>query len=140
MIFIAHRGNITGPQKDKENHPDYVQEALNLGYDVEIDVWCDNKIYLGHDEPQYEINFSFLMNNFRKLWIHCKNLEALDVLSEFKVLNYFWHESDDFTLTSKNFIWTYPGKQVTNKSVVVLDDARNYAGPICFGVCSDFLK
>ena len=140
MIFVAHRGNVFGPNKDRENSPDQIAQALNLGFDVEIDIWADKKIWLGHDEPQYKIDLSFLLNNFRKLWIHCKNLEAIDLLSEFKVLNYFWHENDDYTLTSKNFIWTYPGKRVCNKSVLVVEDAREYSGPICFGLCSDYLK
>lgn len=140
MILISHRGNTNGPNKEKENHPDYIVEALQKNYDVEIDIWADNKIWLGHDEPQYECSISFLINNYKKLWIHCKNLEALDLLSNFKVLNYFWHQTDDFTLTSKNFIWTYPGKYVCNRSVLVIDDAREYAGPICFGLCSDYLE
>ena len=140
MKLISHRGNTNGPNKEKENHPDYIVEALQKNYDVEIDVWADDKIWLGHDKPQYECSISFLINNYKKLWIHCKNLEALDVLSNFKVLNYFWHQTDDFTLTSKNFVWTYPGKYVCNRSVLVIDDAREYAGPICFGLCSDYLE
>ena len=28
-----------------------------------------------------------------------------------KSLNYFWHQTDDFTLTSHGYIWTYPGKK-----------------------------
>jgi hypothetical protein len=138
MIFVAHRGNISGPNKEEENKPDYIQKALDLGYDVEIDVWAKDELWLGHDEPQYQVPLKFLFKNFNKLWIHCKNLEAMDLLGEFKVLNYFWHESDDFALTSKNFIWTYPGKRVSNKSVLVVDDARNYGGPPCFGLCSDY--
>lgn len=139
MILIAHRGNISGPNKEKENSPEQIEKALSLGYDVEVDVWGDSKIWLGHDEPQYEVSLKFLFNNFNKLWLHCKNLEAIDILSEFKVFNYFWHESDDFTLTSKKFIWTYPGKRVCNKSVLVVDDARSYSGNPCFGLCSDYL-
>lgn len=139
MILVSHRGNISGPNPEKENHPDYIKEALSKGYDVEVDLWANNKLWLGHDKPQYKIGLKFLFDNFNKLWIHCKNLEAIDVLLEFKVFNYFWHENDDFTLTSKNFIWTYPGKQVCNKSVLVVDDAREYSGNPCFGLCSDYL-
>jgi hypothetical protein len=139
MILVSHRGNISGPNPEKENHPDYIKEALSKGYDTELDLWANNKLWLGHDKPQYEIGLKFLFDNFSKLWIHCKNLDAIDVLSEFKVFNYFWHENDDFTLTSKNFIWTYPGKRVCNKSVLVVDDARKYSGNPCFGLCSDYL-
>ena len=139
MIFIAHRGNIHGPRPEKENTKTYILDAIKKGYDVEIDVWADKKLWLGHDEPQHQVDLKFLISNFNKLWIHCKNLEAVDILSEFNLLNFFWHQTDDFTLTSKNFIWTYPGKKVCNKSVLVVDDARKYSGPTCFGLCSDYL-
>ena len=36
MILIAHRGNLKGPNPDKENKPDYLEFAINKGYDVEI--------------------------------------------------------------------------------------------------------
>jgi len=140
MILVSHRGNISGPNKERENEQSYIQEALNLGYDVEIDVWGDKNLWLGHDEPQYQVDLKFIAKNFNKLWIHCKNIEALDIVGNFKTLNFFWHENDDYTLTSKNFVWTYPGKRVSNKSVLVVDDAREYGGPPCFGLCSDYLK
>jgi hypothetical protein len=37
-------------------------------------------------------------------------------------LNYFWHQSDDYTITSKGYFWTYPGKKISNKSVIVLPE------------------
>jgi hypothetical protein len=29
----------------------------------------------------------------------------------------FWHQKDDFTITSQGFIWTYPGKPVCKNSI-----------------------
>ena len=56
MKLISHRGNINGPNKEQENHPDYITSALKQGYDVEVDVWLiDGNIVLGHDEPQYDL-------------------------------------------------------------------------------------
>ena len=47
MIFIAHRGNISGIDKEKENSPDYLIKAINLGFDVEVDLRIiKNKIFL----------------------------------------------------------------------------------------------
>ena len=37
MILISHRGNIDGKIVERENHPEYIDEAIALGYDVEID-------------------------------------------------------------------------------------------------------
>jgi hypothetical protein len=42
MILISHRGNINGKLSNKENAPYYVNEALELGYNVEIDFYWDN--------------------------------------------------------------------------------------------------
>ena len=63
MRLISHRGNIDGPNLNNENDPENILKVLNLGYDVEIDVWfIDNEFYLGHDYPKYIVNKSFLEN------------------------------------------------------------------------------
>ena len=60
MILISHRGNILGRKKQLENNPNYIDNTLKLGYDVEVDVWSiDKQFYLGHDEPQYKIEKVF---------------------------------------------------------------------------------
>ena len=49
MKLIAHRGNISGPNPEKENHPDYILEAIRLGYvpEEEYDNWVDPKKMIG---------------------------------------------------------------------------------------------
>ena len=37
MILISHRGNINGPNIDKENKPSYISAAIDKGYDCEVD-------------------------------------------------------------------------------------------------------
>ena len=37
LKIISHRGNIKGPQPDKENRPSYIDCAIGNGYQVEID-------------------------------------------------------------------------------------------------------
>ena len=140
MILISHRGNISGAHPEDENSPLYIVKALDMGYQVEIDVWLiDGAFYLGHDEPQYKIRESFLMNN--SFWCHAKNLEALSRLIKLDV-NCFWHENDDFTLTSNRKIWTYPNKQVNENSVIVcknIEETIKYSNMQIFGICSDFV-
>ncbi len=142
MFFISHRGNINGKDIDKENNPDYIKKALLLGYDVEIDVWIKNSMYyLGHDGPQYRIEERFLEN--KKLWCHAKNNQALARMLKNKKIHCFWHQQDDFTLTSKGYIWTYPGKKLVKGSICVLPEAVNYEKKEiqeCIGVCSDYIK
>ena len=59
MIFISHRGNITGPNKKSENNPEYINRALRF-FNVEIDVWYTDGFWLGHDEPQYKTDVEYL--------------------------------------------------------------------------------
>lgn len=139
MILISHRGNLTGRVKERENSPDYIQEALDAGFDVEIDVWkSESKWYLGHDKPQYEVSYEFLRNP--RLWCHAKNLEALyDMSFCDEKIHFFWHQKDDFTLTSKGFIWTYPGQQLTDHSICVLPERAEHSFFSAYGVCSDYI-
>jgi len=145
MKIISHRGLIYGPNKNKENKPDEIEKVLLQGFDCEIDVWAIyDKWFLGHDEPQYEIPVSFLGK--QGLWIHCKNLDALYKLND-SVFNYeyFWHQNDDFTLTSGNFIWTYPGKHLTKNSIAVLPefnkDYWEYVKSVTiYGICTDYVE
>ena len=140
MKLIAHRGNTNGRNKLEENSPDYIKDAIKKGYDVEIDAWLMDGIYLGHDTPEYETDIDFLLRYHNKLWIHCKNIQALSTLSEITNLNVFWHEKDAYTLTSQGFVWTYPHQKVCEKSVIVARSAKYLKFQDCYGVCSDILN
>jgi hypothetical protein len=136
--YISHRGNLSGTNPERENDPTYIEEALDLGFEVEIDVWWGNeKFFLGHDYPQYEVEESFLENV--KLWCHAKNQLGLEKMLENEKIHCFWHQTDNYTLTSKGFIWVYPGIRCPEKSICVSPEDINNI-PICSGVCSDFIQ
>jgi len=147
MILIAHRGNINGKIPERENHPDYIKEALDQGYDVEIDVWrIGDQLFLGHDGPEYKVDESFIKNE--SFWHHAKNIEAIHYLNNVKpnyLINCFYHQTDDCVLTSGGWIWTYPGKPIlSNAAVAVLPEriGESYdigkAGAICSDVIINF--
>tara|TARA_B100000686_G_scaffold354186_1_gene463125 strand:- start:12749 stop:13165 length:417 start_codon:yes stop_codon:yes gene_type:complete len=134
MILISHRGNLNG-KSDRENQPDYIEEALAQGFDVEIDVWdIFGSYFLGHDEPKYLVKKDFLKND--GLWCHAKNIQGLYSMLEDNI-HCFWHQEDDVTLTSEGYMWTYPGKDLTKNSIAVLPD--NKPDVEVAGVCSDFI-
>jgi glycerophosphoryl diester phosphodiesterase len=148
MKLIAHRGNIFGPNPLKENSPDYIDAAIELGYDVEIDVRIvEGELYLGHDEEQYKVQMLWIVHRKDSLWIHCKNLEALESFSSSPInFNCFWHQEDDFTLTTSKIIWTYPGKPHTPRSVIVMpenstpkENLKDLLTLKCYGICSDYV-
>jgi hypothetical protein len=140
MKLISHRGNINGKIPNNENHPEYIDEALHAGFDVEIDMWWVNgRIYLGHDEPQFEVDDKWLTERMNNLWVHCKNVELLNWIRSTS-LHWFWHEEDTLTLTSKGYVWVYPGKQPIIGSIAVMPEIHNEDVSKCLGVCSDIIS
>lgn len=135
MIFISHRGNLDKREPELENDPGYINAALSAGFDVEVDVWYDgiNGFWLGHDKPEYKTSLSFLDNEY--LWVHAKNISALKELVEAGI-HCFFHDRDECTLTSRGFIWTYPGKQITPMSICLFPSVNEFY-PHMAGVCSD---
>ena len=139
VIVISHRGNIGGPNHSLENNPEQIKKAFSAGYNVEVDVWLiKDRIYLGHDKPEYEVDLKFLKNE--KLWCHAKNISALQYLILHNV-HCFWHQTDDVVLTSKGFMWTYPGKELTYNSICVMPEISSYTDiefKRASGVCTDY--
>lgn len=142
MFLISHRGNINGSNLKIENSTEYIDVALYSGYDVEIDIRSIRGVLLlGHQNPQYVIAYEWLKKRSDRLWIHCKNIEVLEWFNSLDIMfNYFWHESDKVTLTSKNYIWTYPTKEIIKNSIVVMPEiSKNDLGS-CSGICSDYIE
>lgn len=139
MKFISHRGNLEKKIKHEENTKDKIQYCISLGFDVEIDIWSiDEDLYLGHDLPEQKIDLKFLEQNNQYLWIHCKNIDSLQKLKYH--FNCFWHQEDDYTLTSDGNIWVYPGRKLIKDSIAVMPEITNYSLQdlqMCYGICSD---
>ena len=147
MKIIAHRANIDGSLEERENSIEQINLCIDTGYDVEIDVRViDNELFLGHDFPKLKISEDFLLQIKDKSWIHCKNLEAITYFyNKNDNFNYFWHQEDDYTLTSKGYIWAYPGKPLSIGCISVMpdldykkEDFKNLHKFKIFGVCTDF--
>ncbi len=139
MFLISHRGNLNGVESENENSPNYIKNAISHGFHVEIDVWdVAGTYYLGHDDPQHIVNKEFLSNN--RLWCHAKNIDALHHMLK-DGIHCFWHQSDDVAITSKGFIWTYPGKNLTNKSIAIfLGPPEDDFDKNISGICSDYIQ
>ena len=58
MLFISHRGNLSGPQPENENKVSYIQAAIDKGFSVEVDVIDfdgHDTFTLGHDKGQEKV-------------------------------------------------------------------------------------
>lgn len=170
--WISHRSNIFGPASDNkyENHPDFILHTLDIGFDVEIDLWYwENELWLGHDKPTYNLKkWKDVGRNIdlrdNRLWCHAKNLQAFEYLYKNADINCFWHTDEDIVLTSKGNIWTYPGVKVLQGAIMVMpeeqyringvmphdailkfvDDIRFYLSEFgefnAGGICSDYIQ
>ena len=123
--LISHRGNLFGRNIIRENTVEYIESAISQGFDVMIDIWINSyKIYLGNDEPEYQINIEFLLNNKNKLLCNARNYDALLLLKDYNI-HCFTRQTDDTILTSNGLIIKYKNNKDT---VFVINDD---------GICSN---
>tara|TARA_B100000424_G_C22683458_1_gene374171 strand:- start:54 stop:512 length:459 start_codon:yes stop_codon:yes gene_type:complete len=142
MILISHRGNVDVVNVEKENTKSYIQEAIDLGYDVEIDVrYVDNKFWLGHDKADYEVELEWLIERKNNLWIHCKNFESLSELLQTD-LKVFYHLKEDYTIISDKHIWAHNLENINKKCIIPLInkvDILKWKPTPVYGICSDYV-
>lgn len=144
--IIAHRGNLYGPDKETgtnlENTMPAIRKALNLGFDVEVDVWIkDDHLWLGHDEPKEYMPAILL--EMEQVWFHCKDVPSLQRMIELRERGYkneyFYHERDTVAVTSTGYLWTYPGKEITKNSIAVLPESvPGWKIDGAYGICTDY--
>jgi hypothetical protein len=141
MILISHRGNFESKNVKTENSPSQIDYVLSKNIQVEIDVrYNDGEWYLGHDYGEHIVSKQYLMDRKEMLWFHAKNISALQEMLELG-LHCFWHQEDDYTLTSKGIIWAYPNKY-TKKGILVMpkdDFIEKYKSSI-YGICVDNVR
>lgn len=150
MIFISHRGNISKRNPDRENFPEYIDEAISMGFEVEVDIRISpgllppGDIFLGHDIPQYKISLQWLLDRKDNIWIHAKNLTAFSWFLRSPILwKVFWHQEDDYAMTKNGYIWAYPGKQLGKNTISVMPENTFYTAEdifSCAGICSDNIQ
>ena len=128
---------MRGSNKETENKPDTIKEAIEYGFDCEIDVWYVNDVFfLGHDYPETRIPYSFLELYSENLWIHCKHLESLVKLKD--TFHCFYHDKDLYTLTSRGYIWGNVNSPCHVSAVQVMPERSGVFSTSCYGICTDY--
>ena len=144
MKIISHRGNLNGVDPKRENTELYIDEAIEKGFDVEIDVWIDgDKLMLGHDKPERETSIEFLHDRREHLWIHAKNIRAFDYFVAVTKNRAFFHEKEDHTLISAcRHLWSHNIPEATPRSIIPLLDLKSVKtfdfNILVHGVCTDY--
>ena len=147
--LISHRANLNGPCKEENELSSIMNCLVNYNYDAEIDVhFIDGLLHIGHDLPsKFTLSVISFVNTFTsykdRLWIHCKNIEALSIFSKIDDnFNYFGHSDDEFVLTSRGYIFTRPNVIFEDAIVVMPELISN--GTIlnnhfkCKGILTDY--
>jgi hypothetical protein len=140
MKLISNRGNVDGVNAELQNTLVYIQEAINKGYDVKIDLWIkDGKLYLGTNEPTTPLDIDWLERNRHKLWLQCRSVEVISKFTNLDSsghnIHFFWHDSNKVSLTNRGYMWCEPGEIVPGGIVyqpVYCDNIEGF-----YGVCSD---
>lgn len=121
MKIISHRGNIKSVNSKMENHPDYIDQAISYGVDVEIDLRIKNgRLFLGHDYAQYEVDDNWFLDRVDQLWVHCKDIHSsFYLINNLPSMKFFCHTSDSFVLTNNNKIWLHDLSMSINDNVII---------------------
>ena len=143
MKLISNRGNTNGANAEFENTQPYIQEAINKGYDVKIDLWVkDGKLHLGTDEAKIQLDIDWLERNHRKLWLQCRDIEVISKFTELDSrgsnIHFFWHDSNKISLTNRGYMWCESGEVVPGGIVYqpgYVDTVKGF-----YGVCSDNIE
>lgn len=141
MMIIAHRGNLLGPSIH-ENEPDYLAHAIDSGFMVEADIWASGThVWFGHDGAQYKMPEDYIERYGQGTIFHCKNLDALDFMKGTNQ-HFFWHQEDNYTLTSFGYVWVYPGLLAKNSVNYIIVNPHAIELPPSLldvgGVCTDY--
>jgi hypothetical protein len=145
MKIISHRGNINGIVTDRENRPSYIDCAIQLGYDVEVDIrYLDGKFWLGHDTPDYIIEPNWILARSNSIWFHCKNIDSAHKLKDLGIsLKYFCHTSDPYVPTSTGHLWVHDLNATLNNNCIIpllgFKDVEQYNSNCVYAVCTDYV-
>jgi glycerophosphoryl diester phosphodiesterase len=146
MILISHRGNLNGRIPERENSLEYIDEAIDMGFYVEIDVRTkENDLYLGHDEPQYLVTLDWLNERSEFLYIHVKDFKSLDALIMYNNLKIFFHTLEEHVIINNTKVfWSHDIKNISEKSIIPLlslDEIKlnSHLKNNVFGICSDYI-
>ena len=145
--LIAHRGNLRGIDRRRENTWAYLKEALDAGFDVEVDiVWRDNTYFLGHQlYTNLELMVLEIWDYKDRIWFHAKTVTTLYKI-RFHDVNAFYHDEDPCVLTTKGIMWNHVRSiEISPGSIVVLpemsgilDHEPDIYGRV-FGICTDLI-
>ena len=143
-LLISHRGNLNGINNDLENTKQYINNTLNKGYYVLVDVFLlgSKHLALGIDNPVEPVELEFLKQ--LKIIVRTKDIKCFQFLLENQV-HCFYQDFNSTTLTNGGLIWTSNSNILTKKCIYAmpewnLEDISICNTMPCSGICSNFIE
>jgi hypothetical protein len=145
-LRVYHRGN-SARDLSVENNPKKLLELVRRGRHIELDIWTvGNKLFVGHDRPDVEVTYDWLLAVEPRALIHCKDGRTFSVLRRYFACrgiaaNLFYHTSEDYALSTGGWVITYPGKPVFGEFLSMMPETagRNPNMEAAAIICSDKL-
>ena len=145
-LIVHHRGNSLS-NLTVENNPIDLKKLVHAGHYIELDVWTrGEKIFVGHDRPDVEVTYDWLLKVADRAFIHCKDGITFSRLKRWFgargiATNLFYHTHEDYALSTGGWVITYPGKQTFKEFLSMMPESagRVPSGEACAAICSDKL-
>lgn len=152
-------------QTPGENTHRQIEEALCLGFDVEIDVsWYNGKFYLGHDFPNEDLEITDLQkwSKINQIFVHCKTIRTVQSLCANVITSTilgidlgnvipFYHQEDPCILLMNGQVWVHPNNMLyamdynTMNTIFVLPSMTDFNPNTpyntlkdCWAICTDW--
>ena len=146
--LISHRGNLSGPEPHRENTTAFIDEAINAGYWVEVDVWKnEDGLWLGHDGPNHLTSLQWLLDKKKDLIVHSKDIGTLSRMLESGMSTFYHSRESHAIIANLNLIWSHDISNFSKKSIIPLMEKKDIdsfsqlteviKNNSVFGICSD---
>lgn len=137
-MIISNRGNLNGRIIEFENLPSYIDKAIELGkfHGVKIDLWGDKgELYLGNDGPLYKIDPNWLIYREMDLWIHARNIDAVNFLNNMD-LTWFWREHEILTIASNGVVINWSEQHI--RKAIKFDEQEKTNESVSLGIITNY--
>lgn len=137
-IIISHLGNISGRNPEKENQLKYLQTALDAGWHVCAEVVFTNGAFLLPSAGGFQYAPPAFFSR-QRVWSRCHDADTLDALCNIGA-HAFIAGNAELTLTSHQFIWTLPPRELSPRSIAVYPELADANWLLDFepaGLCSN---
>ncbi|MEK6883441.1 MAG: hypothetical protein AABY22_27690, partial [Nanoarchaeota archaeon] len=143
--IISHRGNLQNAIPEQENHPNYIDKAIEAGFHVEVDIRNSKDGFsLGHDKTDYLVTAKWILRRKRQILFHAKDIESGIRLRKLNSeIKYFMHLGDPFVLISNGLVWVHDLSLLSNDRCIIplIDknsiDNFDFKDKMLYGVCTD---